>query len=354
MLTEKKKKNWTHQKNCLLHHELFVVWLDGVQEDIEPKWYQPLWCHDPEKNRRNIWFNIDSEFKAWWKKEKDDFSVSDTGGSEEKIRVPPTGVKPISAESRPWDKGGGGEGSSLLDPPLPMTIWLLIQILDHWVTGESWELFAGLCFHSSQPIIGRHSIERLHCDVAGWLVLEWLRWLPPRECFVLSSWGSFLEGPGNFSGPKAYFIVKTGWIAAQFLAHKPVNFASLTDRFILISFSNLLEPWSWMQTRRRWNSFSGMKQLFGAETLSGLSRKRPLGSFLVSPGNFSDPKSNIQIKILKTESAGPSQQTSLFCFFNWYLYHIICKATKTSILNRNNNSFHLEGTCSKANFEQNT
>ena len=104
------KKKRTHQKNCLLHHELFVVWLDGVQEDIEPKWYQPLWCHDPEKNRRNIWFNIDSEFKAWWKKEKDDFSVSDTGGSEEKIRFPPTGVKLISAESRPWDKGGGGRG----------------------------------------------------------------------------------------------------------------------------------------------------------------------------------------------------------------------------------------------------
>ena len=174
--------NWkkrTHQKNCLLHHEPFVVWLDGVQEDIEPKWYQPLWCHDPEKNRRNIWFNIGGEFKARWmrKKEKDDFSVSDTGGSEEKIRLP-------------------------------------------------------------------HSIERLHCDVAGWLVLEWLWWLPPRECFVLSSWGSFLERPGNFSGPKANPIVKTGWIAGQFLAHKPVNFASLTDRFILISFSKLLEPWS--------------------------------------------------------------------------------------------------------------
>ena len=35
------------------------------------------------------------------KKGKDDFSVSDTGGSEEKIRLPPTGVKLISAESRP-------------------------------------------------------------------------------------------------------------------------------------------------------------------------------------------------------------------------------------------------------------
>ena len=35
------------------------------------------------------------------KKGKDDFSVRDTGGSEEKIRFPPTGVKLNSAESRP-------------------------------------------------------------------------------------------------------------------------------------------------------------------------------------------------------------------------------------------------------------
>ena len=55
------------------------------------------------RETEEIWFglvlivNTDSEYKAWWKKEKDDFSVSDTGGSEEKLRVPPTEVKPISA-----------------------------------------------------------------------------------------------------------------------------------------------------------------------------------------------------------------------------------------------------------------
>ena len=38
--------------------------------------------------------------------------------------------------------------------------------------------------------------------------------------------GSFLERPGNFSGTKANFEIKTCWIVAQFLAHKPVNFAS--------------------------------------------------------------------------------------------------------------------------------
>ena len=54
--------------------------------------------------------NTDSEYKAWWKKEKDDFSVSDTGGSEEKIRVPPTEVKPISAGPDVEIRGEGGEG----------------------------------------------------------------------------------------------------------------------------------------------------------------------------------------------------------------------------------------------------
>ena len=35
--------------------------------------------------------------------------------------------------------------------------------------------------------------------------------------------GSFLERPGNFSGPKANFKIKKCWIVAQFLAHTPVN-----------------------------------------------------------------------------------------------------------------------------------
>ena len=113
--------NWkkrTHQKNCLLHHELFVVWLDGVQEDIEPTWYQPLWCHDPEKNRRNIWFNIGSEFKAWWKKKRERrfFWVSKK--------------KKIGASVWSKNKGGGRVSRTPpLDPPLPMTFWLLVLIL---------------------------------------------------------------------------------------------------------------------------------------------------------------------------------------------------------------------------------
>ena len=58
-----------------------------------------------------------------WKKEKDDFSVSDTGGSEEKIRLPPTGVKPISAGPDLEVSGGGGGGGG--GPPKKhwATVW---------------------------------------------------------------------------------------------------------------------------------------------------------------------------------------------------------------------------------------
>ena len=71
--------------------------------------------------------------------------------------------------------------------------------------------------------------------------------------------GSFLERPGNFSGPKANFKIKTCWIVAQFLAHKPVNFASLIDSFTVL-FSKWLKLWSWMQTQ---NSFPGPKSYRG-------------------------------------------------------------------------------------------
>ena len=50
---------------------------------------------------------------------------------------------------------------------------------------------------------------------------------------------SFLDRPANFSGPKTNFKIKTSWIVAQFLEHKPVNFALLTYSFIVL-FSKLL------------------------------------------------------------------------------------------------------------------
>ena len=71
-------------------------------------------------------------------------------------------------------------------------------------------------------------------------------------------WGPFLERPGNFPGPKANFKIQTTWIVAQFLAHKPVNFASSTDSFIVL-FCKLLKLCSWMQTQQTPNSFPGPK-----------------------------------------------------------------------------------------------
>ena len=47
-------------------------------------------------------------------------------------------------------------------------------------------------------------------------------------------------------------------MVAQFLAHKPYNFASLTDSLILL-FLKLLKICSWMQTRQTKNCFPGPK-----------------------------------------------------------------------------------------------
>ena len=50
----------------------------------------------------------------------------------------------------------------------------------------------------------------------------------------------FLEKPGNFSGPKTNFKIKTCLMVAKGLPHKPVNFVSLTDSFIVL-FSKTLK-----------------------------------------------------------------------------------------------------------------
>ena len=59
-----------------------------------------------------------------------------------------------------------------------------------------------------------------------------------------SGLGPVSQKARNFSGPKVNFKIQTCWIAAQFPAHKPVNFGSLTESFILL-FSKLLKRWSW-------------------------------------------------------------------------------------------------------------
>ena len=82
----------------------------------------------------------------------------------------------------------------------------------------------------------------------------------------------FYAGLGLVS--KANVDIKTCRMVAQFLAHKPVNSALLTDSFIL-SFSKLLKLWSWMQTRQT------QIQLSGPRKVTGTSEKRAPGH-----GNF--------------------------------------------------------------------
>ena len=71
-----------------------------------------------------------------------------------------------------------------------------------------------------------------------------------KHRMFLWTWARFLKGLVTFLGPKANFKITTSCIAivaAQFLAHKPINPASLNDSFI-VSFPTLLKLWSWMQT----------------------------------------------------------------------------------------------------------
>ena len=76
--------------------------------------------------------------------------------------------------------------------------------------------------------------------------------------FTTKTTGPFLERPGNFSGPNANFVIKTWCIIAQFLANKPVHFASLTltDTFI-VSFSKFIDTVIMNANR------ANIKELFG-------------------------------------------------------------------------------------------
>ena len=89
-------------------------------------------------------------------------------------------------------------------------------------------------------------------------------------------------------GPKANFEIQTCWIVAQFLAYKPVNFASLTDSFIVL-FSKLLKLWSWMQTQLTKNSFPARKV---TETFE---KQSPDLTF-----SFSDKRSGSEIRCCET------------------------------------------------------
>ena len=68
-------------------------------------------------------------------------------------------------------------------------------------------------------------------------ILIWILYFGPksyRDPGETGTWDPFLGRPDNFSGPKANFEIKTSWIAAKFQAHKPVNFASLTEFHYII------------------------------------------------------------------------------------------------------------------------
>ena len=67
----------------------------------------------------------------------------------------------------------------------------------------------------------------------------------------------FSKGPPkNLSGPfaRANFKIRSCWIAAQFLARKPVNFLCL----LIVSIYHL-QLWSWMQTRQHKTAFQFRK-----------------------------------------------------------------------------------------------
>ena len=87
-------------------------------------------------------------------------------------------------------------------------------------------------------------------------------------------WDPFFERPGNFSGPKGNFAIKTCYIAAQFLAHKLVNFASFTNSFIVLHIFKIME------TSILNANTTNAKQLSGPQKLPELSGNRPLGTRL--------------------------------------------------------------------------
>ena len=99
---------------------------------------------------------------------------------------------------------------------------------------------------------------------ASFIFLKCRTWL--IYCSGMSSeryWGPFLERPRNFSGLKGNFEIKTCYLVAQFLVHKPVNFALFTNSCIVL-FSKLWKLWSWTQTQQTQNNFPGPKSYRGA------------------------------------------------------------------------------------------
>ena len=65
------------------------------------------------------------------------------------------------------------------------------------------------------------------------LLRETWNGLVPRQSFNNNPGAPFLEGPGNFLGPKSNIQIEIKRVRARVLATKLLHFVSLTDSFIM-------------------------------------------------------------------------------------------------------------------------
>ena len=119
--------------------------------------------------------------------------------------------------------------------------WKRTVHLQAWLFEKAWEISCQLV-RASDRSWNRETHEKVvRLGKSEWFI---------RRIALSSFWAKrqFLETPRNVSGPKPNFGIKTCWIVAQFLAHKPVNFASFSDNFN-VSFSKLLKLSSWIRCK---------------------------------------------------------------------------------------------------------
>ena len=104
----------------------------------------------------------------------------------------------------------------------------------HWSTNKCYtqKEFLHPCpsFYCNNQILEFYHFSCWDINFYVWLLFQ------ASSCKIVLSRASFPERLSNFLGKKANFKIKTCWIVVHFLAHKLVNFALLTDGFIL-SFS---------------------------------------------------------------------------------------------------------------------
>ena len=138
--------------------------------------------------------------------------------------------------------------------PLSATGSLKLRSSEATVTPRSNE-FKNYCRHDG---IGQHQ-----WDVDWGVSWLWpdrpLRRLPRKGANSRKAFRLWLRKTKEITPAKEFLEIRHSWLLfnlffktcsiAQFLAHKPVNFVSLTDSFI-VSFSKLLKLWSSTWTRR--------------------------------------------------------------------------------------------------------